>query len=395
MRRHELSPLDYAAHRGRLSEALERAEAMSLGVDSAVVTSAENVRWLTGFTGSSGIVVAPADPVRPLVLVTDGRYAQQAVDDAARCGATVDVVVRHNVAEMRTAVAELLGGGQRWGIEASDISLQGFESLLDAARNAGLVVERGDFVDVTATLADLRRTKSAGEIDRIRCAASIADAALAEVGHLLASGITEREFRNELDAAMRRCGADDVSFSTIVASGANAALPHHEPSNRVVSSGDAVVVDFGALVDGYHSDMTRTFIVDGDDRGDMSARHDAVRRACEAGVATVGPGTLARDIDAACRRELAAAGLEDELTHGIGHGVGLAIHEAPWVNSRSNDVLRPGDVVTVEPGAYRVGLGGVRVEELLVVTESGHLVLTSSPKESTCPQSPPTTSRTA
>jgi Xaa-Pro aminopeptidase len=243
-------------------------------------------------------------------------------------------------------------------------------------------------------LSDLRRVKSPAEVDRIARAARIADDALAEVAPRVSPGATEVEVRDALEAAMRRHGADDVSFATIVATGDNAALPHHHPTSRRIAAGEAVVVDFGALVDGYHSDMTRTFVVDGPGAGEMIERHGIVRAACEAGVAAVAPGVVACEVDSACRRVLAAAGLEGELTHGVGHGVGLLIHEAPWVNARSRDVLRPGDVVTVEPGAYRVGLGGARVEELLLVTDSGHLVLSNSPKEPTCPPSPPTTSRT-
>lgn len=384
-------PLDCSRHHARLLDVINGFRDNGT-LDGAIVTSSANVRWLTGFTGSSGVAIAR--PGEPLLLITDGRYTEQAKHEAAACRVSLEVVTRTSMAEMRDAIAEVIVRGSLWGIEADNVSLSDHEALLATCGRRGVPLERRNFVDITSLFVGLRRTKSPAEIQRIRHAAQVADRALADVAHLVRVGTSERQFRNELDAAMRRHGADDVSFATIVASGPNAALPHHHPGDRSFDAGDAVVVDFGALVDGYHSDMTRTFVIDGPGSTDMLVRHDLVRRACEAGVAVVGPGVKASDIDAACRSVLASGGLEAELTHGVGHGVGLQIHEAPWINSRSTDVLQPGDVVTVEPGAYRVGLGGVRVEELLVVTESGHLVLTRSPKEPICPQSPRTTSRT-
>ena len=376
----------------RLDALVARLQAESLR--GCVVSDADDIRWLTGFTGSAGVVIVAADDPTTARLVTDGRYVDQAASQLRSVGVACGIVEQRSVAETRLEIARAIAHGGRWGIQMSNMSLAEYEAIVAATSGCGRDVERGDFADVGAILVDLRRTKDATEIERITVAARIADAALADTAHLVASGNTEREVRDALEASMRRHGADGVSFETIVASGENAALPHHRPSDRVLQAGDAVVIDFGALVDGYHSDMTRTFVIDGPGADAMRERHRVVRESCEAGVALVGPGTRASEVDAACRRVLAAAGLEGELTHGVGHGVGLRIHEAPWINARSQDVLRVGDVVTVEPGAYRVGLGGVRVEELLVVTETGHLVLSQSPKDPTCPPSPPTTSRT-
>ena len=371
---------------------------VAVGATGAVVTSHTNVRWLTGFTGSAGTLVVSTEEGAPMTLVTDGRYAEQAARETAGSRANVRVVECRSQVDVRAAVASAViavcGSSGPVGLETSDISLADYEALDAACGVAGSHLTRSRVLDASPILADLRRSKSSAEIERITRAASIADAALAEIGDVIGAGSTEIDVRDALESAMRRHGADDVSFATIVASGENAALPHHRPSARRLRSGEAVVVDFGALVDGYHSDMTRTFVVEGANAAEMLERHAVVRAACEAGVATVAPGVVAHEVDAACRRVLASAGLESELTHGVGHGVGLLIHEAPWVNARSYDVLRPGDVVTVEPGAYRVGVGGARVEELLLVTDSGHLVLSNSPKEPTCPPSPPTTSRT-
>lgn len=362
------------------------------------MTSRVNVRWLSGFTGSAGTLIISAEAGSPMVLVTDGRYAEQATRETESAHAHVLVVERRSQVDVRATVAtrmvSIAGPQATWAVETDDISLADYEALVASCDAAGAHLSRDRVVDAAPLLGDLRRAKSPAEIERIVHAARIADDALAEVAPHIAPGTTEAQIRDALEGAMRRHGADDVSFATIVATGDNAALPHHHPTSRRITAGEAVVIDFGALVEGYHSDMTRTFVVDGPGAGEMLERHAVVRAACEAGVAVVAPGVVASEVDAACRRVLAAAGLEQELTHGVGHGVGLLIHEAPWVNARSNDVLRAGDVVTVEPGAYRVGLGGARVEELLLVTDSGHLVLSNSPKEPTCPPSPRTTSRT-
>ncbi len=371
---------------------------IAVGAAGAVVTSHANVRWLTGFTGSAATLVVSAEEGCPMTLVTDGRYAEQAIRQVAESQADVRVVERRSQVDVRAAVASavaaIIGSNGSVGLETSDISLADYEALRAACETVGTNLARDQVLDASPILADLRRSKTIAEVERIARAASIADAALADIGAVIDAGSTEAEIRDALEYAMRRHGADDVSFATIVASGENAALPHHRPSARRLQPGEAVVIDFGALIDGYHSDMTRTFVVDGPGAAEMFERHAVVRAACEAGVATVAPGVVAHEVDAACRRVLATAGLENELTHGVGHGVGLLIHEAPWVNARSQDVLRPGDVVTVEPGAYRVGVGGARVEELLLVTDSGHLVLSNSPKEPTCPPSPRTISRT-
>ena len=368
------------------------------GVGGAVVTSAVNRRWLTGFTGSAGMLVVSAETGSSMVLVTDGRYVEQATRETVAAKADVVVVERRSQAELRAAVAahmaSIAGRNARWALETSDITLSEFDQLQAACGAVDLDFDRSRIDDASAIFSDLRRTKSPAEVERIALAARIADVALGEIASSIVAGVIEAEIRDVLEAAMRRHGADDVSFATIVAAGDNAALPHHQPSSREVRAGEAVVIDFGALVEGYHSDMTRTFVVGGPGADEMLERHAVVRASCEAGVARVAPGVVASEVDAACRRVLAVAGLEHELTHGVGHGVGLQIHEAPWVNARSQDVLRPGDVVTVEPGAYRVGFGGARVEELLLVTDTGHLVLSNSPKEPKCPPFPPTTSRT-
>jgi Xaa-Pro aminopeptidase len=227
----------------------------------------------------------------------------------------------------------------------------------------------------------LREVKDDGEVDRIEAAASIADAALAALLPMLHDGPSEAEFALALDSEMRRRGASGPSFETIVASGPNGAKPHHRPSTRRVERGELVVLDFGALVDGYCSDMTRTVSVG--EPSDPTARrmYEVVRQSQAAGVDAVGAGRKAADVDTACRDVIGAAGWGDRFVHGTGHGVGLDIHEAPAVGSTSADTLAAGNVVTVEPGVYLPELGGVRIEDTVVVTPDGCRTLTASPKE--------------
>jgi Xaa-Pro aminopeptidase len=204
-------------------------------------------------------------------------------------------------------------------------------------------------------------------------------------------GQTELDVRNELETRMRELGAAGPSYETIVATGPrNAPLPHHRPTATALEEGHTVIIDVGALVDGYHSDMTRSFVI-GEPTPLQREVYDVVLAAQVAGVAAVRPGLPVRELDAVCRGVIAAAGFGPWFSHGTGHGVGLLIHEDPFVNSAGDAVLQVGDVVTVEPGVYRDDFGGVRVEDLVEVTSDGCRVLTRSPKDSPCLPSPPTT----
>ena len=228
---------------------------------------------------------------------------------------------------------------------------------------------------------ELRRVKDEGELARIEAACGIADAALASVLKTLLGLPTEREFGLELDFAMRRLGAADVSFETIVASGPNGAKPHARPSDRRIAAGELVVLDFGALVDGYHSDMTRTVCVGEPSTGRLSEIEAVVRGAQAAGVAAVRAGVGAREVDEVCRSFIADAGFGDRFIHGTGHGVGLDIHEFPLLAQTATASLEAGFVVTVEPGVYLPDEGGVRIEDSVVVTADGCRRLTNAPKD--------------
>lgn len=345
--------------------------------DALIVTEPHDIRWLTGFSGSAGWVVLLPDRT---LLLTDRRYGERAVEETAPAG-DVEVVVGADRAELRRRLVDALTGLARVGAQATHLS-----HAIWSDWATDLPLEPADGL-VTAE----RRAKDAGEIARIEQAAGIADRALAEVAPQLTAGPTELEVRHELEHLMRRLGAAGPSYDTIVASGpAHAARPHHGAEARTILEGDTVVIDVGALVDGYHSDMTRTFVI-GDPTPRQHQIYDLVRAAQAAGLQAVAPGIPARDVDAAAREVFADAGLLDWYLHSTGHGVGLQIHEAPFHAPTSSDELVVGDVVTIEPGLYRAGFGGVRIEDLVEVTATGHRNLTDSPKDAPCLPSPPTT----
>lgn len=362
---------------------LERVQAFrdGLGPDGAIlVTRAEDIRWLTGFTGSNGWLLVDPPGLR---LLTDGRYTDQAGAQAAAAGVALEVCTMTAGQGLVALLAANLGERSALWYQSTDLTVGDFDEI---RRTCAIELRALD-----RQWGALRRRKDAGELHLMARACDIADAALAQSRHLLAEGTTERDVRDELEYRMRRLGADGPSYETIVASGPdNAARPHHRPTSTPIVEGHTVVIDVGALVQGYHSDMTRSFVI-----GEMSSEqreiYAAVERAQQAGVEAVAPGVPVRDVDAACRKVLQEAGLVDLFTHGTGHGVGLAIHEEPFLNAVSPAILELGEVVTVEPGVYRGGFGGFRVEDLVVVTETGCRRLTNSPKDPTCLQSPPTT----
>lgn len=347
------------------------------GCDAMLVTNLMNIRWLTGFTGSNGRVLVLPDRV---VLVTDGRYRDRAADELAAAHVDVEVVVGFSLAEQHQLLVDQCFDLTSVAAESSDLSYDGWHAFS----------QRLPLRAMTGLIEGLRRQKDDGEIARITAGAAAADRALAEVAPQLA-GMTEHEVRTELEYQMRRHGADGPSYDTIVASGpTNAARPHHEASRRMIIEGDTVIIDVGGLVDGYHSDMTRSYII-GDPTPQQGELYELVAASQQAGLNAVVAGAAARDVDAACRSVFIEAGYGDWFLHGTGHGVGLEIHEEPFENSTSTAELLGGDVVTVEPGLYRVGVGGIRIEDLVVVTDTGHRLLTHTPKETPCLPSPPTT----
>jgi Xaa-Pro aminopeptidase len=335
-----------------------------------LVTNLTNVRYLSGFTGSAGSLLVDATRA---VLVSDGRYATQASEQLSAAGVEAEIEIGA-VPQQREHLALVAKGSGRVGLEAGSVTWSDqrtFASLFD----------RAELIATDSLVEGLRRVKDGGELARIEEACRIADAALHEVKSRLLERPTERDFGIELDFTMRRLGASEVSFETIVASGPNGAKPHARPSDRHIDPGELIVLDFGALVDGYHSDMTRTVCVGAPATDRRSEIFAVVLEAQAAGVAAVRGGVDARAVDAACRDVIAGAGLAEAFVHGTGHGVGLDIHEFPLLNATATASLEPGFVVTVEPGVYVPGDGGVRIEDSVVVTADGCRRLTNAPKD--------------
>lgn len=339
-----------------------------LDVDALLVTNLKNIRYLTGFTGSAGMLLVTADW---LLFASDGRYATQAAEQLG-----VDAEIEIGLPSVqRDALARAAKSLGRVGLEAGHVTWAQQMTM------AGEWFTSSEVVPLLGLVERLREVKDDAEVARIERAASIADAALAALLPTLHDGPTEAEFALALDSEMRRRGATAPSFETIVASGPNGAKPHHRPTTRVVEEGELVVLDFGALVEGYCSDMTRTVSVGEPRDPTMRRMWDVVRESQAAGVAAVSSGVAGVEVDRACRDVIGGVDWGHYFVHGTGHGVGLDIHEAPAVGSTSADTLAVGNVVTVEPGVYIPPLGGVRIEDTVVVTEDGCRALTSSPKE--------------
>ncbi|HSH61780.1 MAG TPA: Xaa-Pro peptidase family protein [Acidimicrobiales bacterium] len=340
------------------------------GCDALLVTDLTNLRYLTGFTGSAGLLLVLGDE---MLLTTDGRDRQQAGEQLAAAGVEARVEIG-GATRQREAMVEAAAGVERLGLEAAHVTW---------ARQRVFSEEWFPCAELVATsgvVEHLRQVKDAGELARIAQAASIADRALEAVKVGLSEGITEQEVALTLDVEMRPLGASGSAFATIVASGPNGAKPHALPSARPIGRGEMVVIDFGATVDGYRSDMTRTFCVGPPATQTLGRMFEVVTEAQRAGVAAVGAGRSAADVDAACRAVIDEAGWGPAFVHGTGHGVGLDIHEAPAVAATSGDTLAAGHVVTVEPGVYIPSQGGVRVEDTVVVTDDGCRPLTLSSK---------------
>ena len=335
-----------------------------------MVTTLPNVRYLSGFAGSAGVLVVTEHDA---LLTTDGRYRTQSAEQVGAAGAAVDIAIG-GLTDQRRAVTSLLQGAGRVALEADNVSWSGQRSWADLLSSAELV-------PTTNAVEALREVKDEAEIARMQRAATIADDALSEVLPMMSEGVSEAEFapRARYRHAPRRgrgrrlrddCGGRE-----------NSAKPHHHPGPRIIERGDPVVVDFGATFEGYRSDMTRTFCVDAEPDGDMARVFAVVGASQAAGAAAVAPGIGTKEIDDVCRAIIAEAGWADRFEHGTGHGVGLDIHEAPTVSQLGTAILAPGFVVTVEPGVYLPGLGGVRVEDTLVVTENGSRPLTRFTKD--------------
>jgi Xaa-Pro dipeptidase len=338
------------------------------GLDALLVTGLTNVRYLTGFTGSNGAVLVASEASGDR-LVTDFRYITQA---AEQCPG-VEVLVDRAVDAAGVAHAVALGAA-RVGFEATHLTVAAHRALTDAHRTIELVPTSG-------AVESQRQVKDDAELALLAEACRISDEALAALLPQVRVGMTERQVARTLDGLMLDLGAEAVSFETIVASGPNSAIPHHSPTDRALGAGDLLKIDFGALHAGYHADETRTFVVGADPQPWQRDLHALVARAQRAGVEALAVGAELRDVDHAARSIIADAGHAEHFGHGLGHGVGLDIHEAPMIGYSTAGILGDRTPVTVEPGVYLPGRGGVRIEDTLVVRTDGPVSLTTTTRD--------------
>jgi Xaa-Pro aminopeptidase len=337
-----------------------------LEVDGVLVTALPNIRYLTGFTGSNAAAVLTGSGG---AFLTDGRYIEQSRREVPDLDRTI---APHGFdAELTAQVSRL--GVRRLGIEADAITVARHRRLDDQLSDVELV-------PLDHVVGHGRRAKDGDELEALRRAQAVTDEAFEELLDVIEVGTSEQQLAAKLEAVLRRDGAQGLAFDPIVAFGESAAEPHHAPSHRLLEEGDVITLDFGARWDGYHADMTRT-VAFGSPAAELRKIHDVVREAQQAGIDAVRAGVRTGEVDAAARGVIADAGYGDRFTHGLGHGVGLEIHEAPWLRPEGDDELPVGAVVTIEPGVYVPGLGGVRVEDMVEVTDGGCRVLGTSTRE--------------
>jgi Xaa-Pro aminopeptidase len=333
------------------------------GIDRLLVAEPSNLRYLTGFTGSNGLALVGRDE---LLFLTDFRYVEQA-------GSEVDPDFERVRAEgeLTRELAERLGGAGslRVGFDDAHLSVRGFARLRDLLPAAVELVPAAGLVEA------LRRIKEPEEVQRIAAAARLADQAFEQVVSRGIVGRTERDLALNLETTMRELGASGPSFPSIVAAGAHGARPHAEPRDLPVPAGQLVVVDWGASLDGYCSDCTRT-LATGQLDGEAAEVYGLVLGAQRAGMDAVRAGIPCRELDGIVRGLITEGGYGEQFGHGLGHGVGLQTHEDPRLSLRSDDVLQDGEVITIEPGVYLPGRFGVRIEDLVVVGEEGGESLT-------------------
>jgi len=344
-----------------------RSRLAAIDADVAVVTRLVNVRYLTGFTGSNAALLVAREG--EALLATDGRYTEQAAEESP----DLALLVSQQITPALVAAAAERGVG-RIAFEARDVTVELFDVMAEAAGTAELV-RLGPAVE------DLRRLKDEGELALLREACAVGDRALAELIPWLRVGLTEREIARRLDDLMLDNGGDGRGFDTIVAAGPNSSIPHHQPTSRTVERGDFLKLDFGSLYRGYHADMTRTLVVGGEPADWQRETYELVARAQAAGRDAVRVGAALADVDRAARTVIEDAGLGAAFAHGLGHGVGLEIHEDPFLASSGTGTLDLGVPLTVEPGVYLAGRGGVRIEDTVVVTAGAPELLTTTTKE--------------
>ncbi|MBM7607136.1 Xaa-Pro aminopeptidase [Lysinibacillus composti] len=342
-----------------------RKEMIDLNIDGLLITNEFNRRYMTDFTGTAGVAIVSKDDA---VFITDFRYTEQAKKQVK----DFRIVQQEGVLAKEVAKQTEQMGIKTIGFEKDTMTYGMFEtykSLLKA-----------DLIPVSGVIEKIRLIKTEQEINIIKVACEIADHAFTHILGFIKPGLTELEVSNELEFFMRKQGATASSFDTIVASGVRSALPHGVATDKVIEKGDLVTLDFGALYNGYVSDITRTVAV-GEPSDQLKEMYDIVLQSQLLAVEQVGPGMTGIQADSIARDYLTSKGYGEAFGHSTGHGIGLEVHEGPALSFRSDTLLQPNMVVTVEPGIYLPGIGGVRIEDDIVITETGNEKLTHSKKE--------------
>ncbi len=351
----------------RLASLRERLSETEL--DGLLVAASANLRYLCGFTGSSGLLVVRTDG--PVTLLTDSRYAGVAEEQLP---SEVGVRIATNgIASELTAVLASGSSGIRFGFEPGRITVADRQEIEERCGEV-------QWEPAPPLIEEMRACKAPLEVDRIREAVAIADVALGRTLERLQRGMTERALAARLEYELRMAGSGRLPFDVIASSGSRSALPHAEPGDRRLRDGDLLLIDFGATSEGYCCDMTRSFVL-GPAAEWQREIHDAVRAAQEVAIEAIGVGIPAAEVDRAARELLDARGLAERFGHSTGHGIGLEVHERPWLSRSSTESLASGQVVTVEPGVYLPGRGGVRIEDDVYVTEEGPVTLTVVSKD--------------
>ena len=338
------------------------------GLDSFLVTNLVNIRYLTGFSGSAGILLVTH---RRVILITDSRYTIQAREEAPlaevfECTKPLLTLKKH-LKKIRP---------KKLAYEKETITLSLYRKL------SALLKETANIRPVASRniVEEGRRIKDEGEIEKICLAVRVAEDAFCEIRKMIRPGIRESDLALELEYQMRRHGAQKAAFDTIVASGSRSALPHAIASERIIGENELVVIDFGASVDGYHSDMTRSLIT-GQGTSEQKKIHRIVRQAQDKALALVREGVRAKQVDQGARDHIDSCGYGSAFGHGTGHGIGLEVHEGPRINQHDSTVLKAGHTFTIEPGIYLKDIGGVRIEDMVTVTGDGCRILTGLSRE--------------
>jgi Xaa-Pro aminopeptidase len=336
-----------------------------LGVNALLITNGRNRRYLTGFTGSAGVAVITKTEA---ALFVDFRYVEQANSQVEDFSV---IQICETVYEEISKMLDRLGV-THLGFEAEDVTYQIFSQYKEKVK--------AEMVPLSGVIEMLRMIKNKEEIEKIKTAAKIADSAFTRILDFIRPGVTELEVANELEFYMRKLGATSSAYDIIVASGQRSALPHGVASTKLIETGDMVTLDFGAYYQGYRSDMTRTIAV-GEPRAELKEIYNIVFEALSNALAAIKPGITGQEADAFTRDYITEKGYGEQYGHGSGHGIGLDIHEEPFMSPKCDIFLKPGMIVTVEPGIYIPDLSGVRIEDDILITEYGNNIITKSPKE--------------